>query len=191
MSISFVLAFHEGTRRLVLILLRICYDHFPRLKILASGWLDQFESEHLKHMQPVGEKGDVEENDDDEDDDKDEDEDASAPEEVQAKGQQTGVAAGKAGAPAVIGPENRKSPPVNSGDSVVVETKTKKPAGAKEGDPAVAERENKKYGEMQNEDVSADVAENVAPGGIVKKLRDTFNKVIGRTHEGQEERPKV
>jgi len=141
-------------------------------------------------MQPVGEKGDVED-DDDKDDDKDEDEDASAPEEVQAKGQQTDVAAGKVGAPAVVGPEIRKSPPVNSGDSVAVETKTKKPAGTKEGDPAVAERENKKYAEMQNGDVSADVAENVAPGGIVRKLKDAFNKVIGRTHEGQDDRPKV
>jgi hypothetical protein len=102
-------------------------------------------------MQPVGEKGDVEDNYDDEDDDKDEDEDASAPEEVQAKGQQTGVAAGKAGAPAVIGPENRKSPPVNSGGSVVVETKTKKPAGAKEGDPAVAERKTRSMEKCRTE----------------------------------------
>ncbi|KAE9382236.1 hypothetical protein N431DRAFT_458772 [Stipitochalara longipes BDJ] len=48
-SVSFVLAFHEGSRRLVLILLRICYNHFPSLKILASEWLDDFEIKHLKH----------------------------------------------------------------------------------------------------------------------------------------------
>jgi len=46
-SISCILAFHTGSRRLVLILLRICYSKFPKISIVDSKWLDKFE-EKLK-----------------------------------------------------------------------------------------------------------------------------------------------
>jgi len=46
-SISFTLAFHDGTRRLVLIFLRVCYRHFPPVPILTPESLDKLQEKHI------------------------------------------------------------------------------------------------------------------------------------------------
>jgi hypothetical protein len=54
--ISFILAFHNGSRRLVLDILRICYGKLPELRFLTPKWLGEFEKKHLLHQDTTKEK---------------------------------------------------------------------------------------------------------------------------------------